>query len=50
MAERARGVATMAGETESLSDRVAASAAELARAARALDDSTSAFLNRLDAA
>ncbi|QDX26347.1 chemotaxis protein [Sphingomonas suaedae] len=50
MAERVRGVATMAGETEQLSDRVAAAAGALTETARALDDSTRRFLLRIDAA
>lgn len=50
MAERVRGVAAMANETEELSDRVAAAAGALSRTARALDDSTRAFLGNLDAA
>jgi methyl-accepting chemotaxis protein len=50
MAERVRGVAAMANETEDLSDRVAAAAGALSRTARALDDSTRAFLSNLDAA
>lgn len=50
MAERVRGVAAMANETEELSDRVAAAAGALSRTARALDDSTRTFLGNLDAA
>ncbi|MBX3595653.1 methyl-accepting chemotaxis protein [Sphingomonas sp.] len=49
MVEHIRGVATMAGETQSLSDRVATAAAALSSTARALDDSTRGFLARIAA-